>query len=437
MNTPTTPATDQNALHQTFKQGVSGLILSVSILVALSGCGEETKAPEVPAEAQLKPAGPLNVQLTNAQVQSLLIQTGAVQTQLIKDTVVLNGQVQAANNLNTHIFSPVPGRASKINVNLGQKVSQGQTLAMILSDQVGQLEADLMQQMLQIDQDISQANVQLIFSEANYKREMKLFKDRISSKADMEAAFTQYRKDIENLKGLRTKRQATIDTYQERLTLYGVANGVAEEVVKNDKILPYISIKAPRNGILINRNINDGELADPTKELFSLADLSQVWLVGNIYEKDIQTIHVGQPVEVSLDSLPDQKFEGKVSFVGNVLDPQTRTLDLRVDIPNSKLIFKPNMFARMQIYTGSRRVLGIPNSAVQKSGDYSFVYIPIGPNQYEERQVTTGLTEKNFTEILSGLVEGEKIVTQGTESLKEFALKRSAENRMIHDEKLK
>jgi RND family efflux transporter MFP subunit len=145
--------------------------------------------------------------------------------------------------------------------------------------------------------------------------------------------------------------------------------------------------------------------------------------VGNVFEEDIHAIKRGQPVQVHLDSQPNTTYMGTVDMVGAMLEPQTRTLDIRVQVPNPNLTLKPNMFAHMNILTGQRHVLAIPKTAIQQNGDHTYVYVPVGPHQYEERQVNINMSDAPFVEVVSGLHSGEQVVSHGTLSLKGEALK--------------
>lgn len=399
------------------------ILILLLLMMVLSGCAQSPKIPEVVAEAGNKPTGAIELTLTPAQEESIHLTTETVQMREIPSRITLTGQVQAASPLLAHVYSLVSGQAIQIPVSLGQTVQTGQVLAVVRSDTIGQLEGDLLSAMLQLDEDTQKAEVQLDFSKHAYERENKLFQARVSAKSEVEEAYSEYQKSLVDLSGLRAKRQATIRTYQERLALYGLGPGTASQVVATRHIEPYIRIRAPRTGLLISRAINMGELVDPSKELFQIADLSRVWVVGNVFEKDMSQVKQGQTVDIQLDSLPDQHFAGSVSMVGAVLDPQTRTLPVRVDVPNPSLVLKPNLFARMNILTGEHAILAVPKSAVQQSGDHTYVYVPTGPHRYEERQVEVTMTDEPFVEVASGLRQGEQVVVNGTLALKGEALK--------------
>jgi cobalt-zinc-cadmium efflux system membrane fusion protein len=400
----------------------SPLILLAS-LVVLTACSESVKIPEVPAEAAQAPKGPTQITLKPEQEKEIGIKIGKAEIRPFPVKVESTGQVKAAENMAAHVSTPVPGRVNSVPVQVGQSVRQGQTLAILKSDAIGQQEADLLQSSLQADNDIHQAQLQIKFSEAAYRREQKLFQDRISARADLEAARTQFEKDKGALESLQARRSTTISTVQERLSLSGAGPDAARKVVRTRRIDPYITIAAPRSGLVVSRTINNGELADPSKEMFQIAELDRVWLVAGLFEKDLAKVRVGQPVSLTLDSLSGQKFTGRISFIGSEVDAQTRTLPIRVEVPNPGLRLKPGMFARIQTEVANSQSLAVPKSALQQNGDFTFVYVPVASHQYEERRVTPGISSGDYVQILAGLKPGEEVAIAGTLALKGEALK--------------
>jgi membrane fusion protein, heavy metal efflux system len=401
----------------------SRLLLLLTMSSLLSGCTHIAKAPDVPALAGTSTTNKHQVKLTPGEEIALGIQTQVVGPLPFTETIQSNGQVQADEERQTHVFSTAPGKALRVFAVLGQTVSQGDVLASIKSDQIGQLESDLLQQDLQNNADIKQGEVQLQFSKLAYEREQTLYNDRVSAKVDMETAKTQYLKDVASLAALKTKKQATIDTAQNRLSLYGVGSGDAEKVIKTHHIYPFLSITAPHSGVIIARSLNNGEVVDPSKEIFTVADLSRVWLIGNIYEKDVRHVHLGQPIAVTLDSYPDSVFSGKINLVSNVLDPQNRTLFIRGEVANPGTVLKPNMFARMDVETGTEKLLAIPHSAIQHLGDTILAYVMVQPHVYEERAINIGLDNGKYIQIQNGLKPGDVIAVRGTFGIKGKILK--------------
>jgi len=398
------------------------LLLCLATLYG-TGCQSGVKVPEVPAEAHSRSAGAIQIALTPESEKTIGLSLASVETKPFPLYVDLNGNVQAMPDFTAHVYSPVVGKVVDVPVTLGQSVRQGQILARVKSDQVGQIETDLLQQAMQNEADTHQATVQLNFSQNAYRRESELYAEKVSARADMETAQAQYLKDKAALQALELKQKALLYSSQDRLSLYGAPAGTASAVVKTRQILPYITIVSPRSGTLTARSINAGELADTAKELFTVSDLSRVWITGNVYERDIRQIHPAQPVDVTLDSLPGSHFQGRLDYIGNILDPQTRTLDLRITAENPGQHLKPNMFAHLKIQVNDQKALVVPQSALQQNGDYTFAYVMTSPHHYEERRVQAGERIGAFVRILAGLTSGEQVATGGTLALKGESLK--------------
>jgi cobalt-zinc-cadmium resistance protein CzcA len=407
---------------------LSILLVAVISMLSFSACTSDVKPPTVPARAVNQPKLVTQLTLTPQQERQIALTVGHTEIAPLSQSVESMGRVQPDADLLVHISTPVAGRVISVDTKLGQTIAAGQQLALIKSDSVGQLQSDLLQSVLQLEAEIKQQEVQMRLSKSIYARETQLFNDKVSAKADLEAARTQLEKDEANLAALHDKHQAAIATAQERLSLVGVAPGVAEQVAKTRRINPFVSIRAPRGGLIIARNINAGELADPSKELFTVADLSNVWLIADIFEKDMTKIRTGQTATVSLDSLPGASFPASITYVANALDPHTRTLAVRADVPNLDFKLKPGMFARISVNIGSQKLLLVPFNAVQQNGDNFYVYVPIGQGTYDERQVKVGLNNDKFIQILEGLRPGEKVVVSGTSALQGLAQKLSTTN---------
>jgi cobalt-zinc-cadmium efflux system membrane fusion protein len=406
---------------------VLGVLLASGIfLIPASGCGLGQKESSPPVKGPTKQS-PKHFSLTPAQETSLGIMVNPAHRLALQDKVTCNGQLEAVSALQAQIFTPAKGRVLEIPVNLGQTVSAGQLMAAIKSDDVGQLQTDLLQQALQNDADIRQARVQLDFSKAAFNRETELFKEGVSAKADMDSARQQYRKDLESLNTAQIKKRASINASQERLTLYGVSRGVTQRVVQTQRISPYLNVRSPRSGVVVERNVNVGELVDTSKNLFTVADLREVWISGDVYEKDINKLHIGQPILIDLEDQSEAPFTGRLNFVSSVLKSQTRTMEVRGEIPNPQLKLKPNMFARMSILVGSRQVLAVPSNTVEKLGDYTYVFVNTAPHTYEERKVSIGPDNGQYVEITGGLRGNERVVTQGTTGLKGLVLKMASD----------
>src|SRR5262249_46053271 len=145
------------------------------------------------------------------------------------------------------------------------------------------------------------------------------------------------------------KLRLVTDPIKQKLRLLGINSATVDRVLKTRTIEPTLEIVAPENGVVSERLINVGELADPGKPLFTIGDYDTLWLKAEIYEKDIPKIQLGQPIELEVDSFPGEKFVGKLNYIADSIDTDTRTLTVRAEVPNPGLKLKPKMFGRMRI----------------------------------------------------------------------------------------
>lgn len=362
--------------------------------------------------------------LTEAQEKNAKIQTSPLSGMDIELQITIPAQFKARNQSIEKIYSPIDGKITNVFVEPGAILKVGQPIVQIKSDAISQIQLEFLEKILDIDANINELRAQYNLSLQNYNRERTLYNEKISSRADYEAANAQLRKDKANLDALSIKRSSLINVYRQRLAVYG---GTIDNVIKTKQIYPYITIKATKNGVLLERKVNPGEIVEQNRELFNLADLKTIWLVGYAFEKDSPYLHLGEAVTGTIEE-STETINGVLSYVSPILDNTTKTLEVRADIPNKNFKIKPNMYAEMYVNTGIAHVLAIPTDAVEKFGDYNFAYVKIAPHTYEERKVETGKKNDQYTEVLSGIKAGEKVVTRGSfELLGESIKKQEAE----------
>lgn len=362
--------------------------------------------------------------LTEAQEKNAKIQTSPLSVMDIELQITIPAQFKARNQSIERIYSPIDGKITNVFVEPGAILKVGQPIVQIKSDAISQIQLEFLEKILDIDANINELRAQYNLSLQNYNRERTLYNEKISSRADYEAANAQLRKDKANLDALSIKRSSLINVYRQRLAVYG---GTIDNVIKTKQIYPYITIKATKNGVLLERKVNPGEIVEQNRELFNLADLKTIWLVGYAFEKDSPYLHLGEAVTGTIEE-STETINGVLSYVSPILDNTTKTLEVRADIPNKNFKIKPNMYAEMYVNTGIAHVLAIPTDAVEKFGDYNFAYVKIAPHTYEERKVETGKKNDQYTEVLSGIKAGEEVVTSGSfELLGESIKKQEAE----------
>lgn len=391
------------------------LFIIFCIALTLTGCG--TKQDEQQHNKRLV--------LTEAQEKNAKIQTAPLSMMDIELQITIPAQFKARNQSIERIYSPIDGKITNVFVEPGTVLKIGQPIVQIKSDEISQIQLEFLEKILDIDANTNELRAQYNLSLQNYNRERTLYNEKISSRADYEAANAQLRKDKANLDALNIKRNSLINVYRQRLAVYG---GSIDNVLKTRQIYPYVTIKATKNGVLLERKVNPGEIVEKNRELFNLADLKTIWLVGYAFEKDSSYLHLGEAVTGTIEERNGASINGVLSYVSPILDSTTKTLEVRADIPNKDFKIKPNMYAEMFVNTGVAHVLAIPTDAVEKFGDYNFAYVKIAPHTYEERKVETGKKNDQYTEVISGVKAGEEVVTRGSfELLGESIKKQEAE----------
>jgi len=216
---------------------------------------------------------------------------------------------------------------------------------------------------------------------------------------------------------------------EDRLRQLGMTEDQIARLNKDHKILSYVPITAPFEGRVIARNLTKGEVVEVTEKLFTISDLSVVLVMANIPEKDIPFIRadaassdkssVEQLVDVLLTAYPGEVFHGKITYVGDVLDPATRTMKLRLEVPNPHRKLKPEMYATIRVHSlPEPGVLMVPEAAVQRERERRFVFVQRDARTFEARDVRLGESNGEVVKVLDGLQEGEPIVVKGAYVLK-------------------
>jgi len=213
---------------------------------------------------------------------------------------------------------------------------------------------------------------------------------------------------------IATGNKRLIAASKERLSALGISAKQISTLAKTQKVKQLISVYAPQDGVVSSFPVRDGMFIKPSQNVMTLGDLSSVWLLAEVFERQAEWVEVGQHAEVSLSYIPGRIWKGRVEYIYPNLDPKTRTLKvrLRFDNPDEKL--KPNMYANVKIYGGATKdTIVIPLEGLIRTGREERVIIALGEGRFEARIVTAGIESGEFVEILEGIDEGELIVTSG------------------------
>lgn len=231
--------------------------------------------------------------------------------------------------------------------------------------------------------------------------------------------FEVYSPDLVNaqeeyLQALATGSRRLIPASKERLVALGISDRQIKQLGKTRKVTQYVQVYAPQDGIIDKLNVREGMFVMPQKEVMSLADLSSVWLLAEVFEKQADWIRTGQSADVTLAYLPGRTWEGEVEYIYPSLNPKTRTLKVRLRFDNADESLKPNMFANVTIYAGPKsEIIVIPREALIRTGTEERVILSMGNGRYQPRKVVAGIESGDWVEISHGLDEGDVVVTSG------------------------
>ena len=305
-----------------------------------------------------------------------------------------------------HVSPRIPGKAIAVEAELGDIVAEGDILAELDSIDLGEKKAAFLQ-----------AHANLEVARRNYRREERLYGQHISSE-----------KEYLEAKGEFERSEAAYRAAREALRLVGLSDDDIERVSWSGGKHPlsHFPLSAPFGGTVIERHITIGELIDPNETPYTIADLTNVWVLLDIYEKDLARVHIGDDVRIAVEAYPREGFGGKVTYLSSLLDPATRTAQARVEIDNRDGRLRPGMFATAMIANqaaGGRRGLVIPRDAVQQVHGKPVAFVEEQPGAYAMRELSLGAETGTDVEVLAGLRAGERVVTNGAFYLKSTVLK--------------
>ena len=234
---------------------------------------------------------------------------------------------------------------------------------------------------------------------------------------------------------LASGNNGLIRATKERLSALGISSSQIRALEKNKKVKQRISIYAPQDGVVSVLPVREGMFVKPSQKVMTLGDLSSVWLLAEVFERQSQWVEVGQDAEVNLSYIPGKSWNGKVEYIYPSLDPKTRTLKVRLRFENPGERLKPNMYANVKIYGGAKgNTIVIPLEGLIRSGREERVILALGDGRFEARNVRAGIESGNYVEILEGVEEGDDIVTSGQFLIDSEASMRASLNRMTDPE---
>ena len=343
-------------------------------------------------------AGEQKLTLTPDQLQRAGLKIETVGERPSTDAIgqMTTGVIQANAYKETPVLSLVGGIVRSVKPELGQGVKRGETVAIVSSNELTDLQSRYLTAMAALDE-----------HHQHHTRTMKLVEIGAASREELEMANTKL-KDAES----------EVANLRQKLLLLGLSSQRISALKSTSQISSEVNVPAPSSGTLTSRSVNPGEVIEANKELMRVTDLSSVWVVGQVYEKDLGTIRVGSGANITSDAYPGRVFRGRVSYVDPKVDPATRTAQVRIELGNPGQMFKIGMYLNVAFATlgaSEKTMPVVPKDAVQNIGNQQFVFVATDkPTEFSVRPVRVGPETAGFYPVLEGLSVGERIVTKGS-----------------------
>ncbi len=349
-----------------------------------------TTSTPAPAE----PAGDAEVVLSREALARARIKTAAVTSIAAGTAVTAPGSVMANAYREVKVTPIAAGIVTKVHVELGVVVKRGAPLVTLFSAELADSQTKYMSMSAML--------------EADHKK-----LERTRQLVDIGAASRQ---DLEEITAVHEAHATEVEAARLRLQLLGLTAEQVRGLTSPSQIVSTIVVPAPIAGIITSRSANLGQVVAMGQELLSVTDLSEVWVVGDLYEQDFKTVTVGSDATIPTPAYPGLMLRGRVSYIDPRVDPQARTAKARIEVPNSDGRLRLGMYVTVSFTTSSGSAVVVPRSAVQTIGDRQFVFVSAEGEEgkFIQRQVRLGSPIGDSYTVLNGLKPRETVVTEGS-----------------------
>jgi RND family efflux transporter MFP subunit len=360
-----------------------------------------------PTPAPVEPAGEAEVVLSPEALARAGIKTAMVTATSAGTTVTVPGSVTANAYREVKVTPIAAGIVTKVHVELGAVVRRGAPLLTLLSAELAEAQTKYLSMSAML--------------EADHKK-----LERTRKLVEIGAASRQ---DLEEITAVHEAHATEVEAARQRLQVLGLSADQVRALPSPSQVVSTIVVPAPITGVITSRSVNLGQVVAMGQDLLSVTNLSEVWVVGDLYEQDFKTVTVGSEAAITTPAYPGLTLRGRVSYIDPRVDPQTRTAKARIEVPNSDGRLRLGMYVTVSFTAPGASAVVVPRSAVQAIGDRQVVFVPAKgeDGKFIQRQVRLGSpTGDNYT-VLSGLKPGEIIVTEGSFFLRAEALRNAPE----------
>ncbi|MCX7102666.1 MAG: efflux RND transporter periplasmic adaptor subunit [Methylobacter sp.] len=309
----------------------------------------------------------------------------------VHDSFRLPARIDLDQQHVARIGATVTGRIIETEAILGQEVRKGEQIATLNSTELG----------------LAQSAYLKASSQVNLRRLAVSRAKRLLASDVIAAA------ELQEREGVLTEADVDLRTATDQLRAFGMSDSDLARLSKERKIHSILPITASIQGTIVERKVTVGQVVQPADALFTVANLSHVWVVAELPEQQASWAHKGDEAEVTIAALPETALSGRIIYVADMVDPDTRTVTVRMELPNAQRNLKPHMLANLLIRKQGIQELILPDSAVLRVNDSDHVFVETGPEEFQLRPVKLGIRYGDVRRVLEGLKQGDKVVVEG------------------------
>jgi len=359
-------------------------LLPLLLIAALGACNKKNDKPEGETKAD-----PMVVTASAPLLAQVKIETS--HTAPVSDTIRVAGRIDFDEQRLARIGSSVNGRVTDLYAQLGQSVNKGEVLARLHSSELSTAQLAYLKSKSQME-----------LNRRNVERAQALFATDVISDAELQRRSNEFEIASAETRAAR-----------DQLRVLGLPQSSIDQLGKSGAIDSIAPVVSSIKGVVVERRVAAGQVVQPADSLFVIAELSRVWAIAQVPEQQVSQVKEGQAVQIEIPALANDKLVGKLIFVGQTVNPETRTVLVRTELDNKDGRLKPAMLATMLIESVPVERLVVPHSAVVREDDTDHVFIALPDNQFRLIRVKLGPAHNGHRVVLEGLKAGEKIVVEG------------------------
>ncbi len=362
--------------------------VTVVACIAFVGCGDKVSA-EKKAGPPSAPRDPMSISLTPELEKQ--VQVAAPSYATVAGTLSVTARVESDQRRVANVHSPVPGRIAELYVHEGEDVKKGQVLGTLYGTGLTDIQLSLLK-----------AHSQQQLGQRAVERANQLVAAGVIGSAELQ----RRQADV-------VQASAEIAVLRDQLKVLGMSEESVAKVESTRIVNSLTEIVAGIDGTILARKAAAGQIVQPTDSIYELVDLSSVWVVAEVPEQVAGDMAVGKIAETEITAFPGQLIAGRLSYISATVNPETRTVQVRIDLPNPRRKFKPQMLATMNLKEGAQQRLVVPLTAVVREDNREYVFVQQGEKQFILRPVELGPEFEKVRVLLAGVEPGEKVVTDG------------------------